>query len=464
MSTAVAKPRVGTEGHRPGQYPDYSETGLEWLPLIPRHWTMEKLKYIAQVQFSNVDKKSEEGEVAVRLCNYVDVYYNDRITSEIEFMEATADPREIAKFQVQPGDVLATKDSEDPNDICVPAVVGESLPGVLCGYHLAQVRPLPGISWGGYIMRAFASCGVRDQFRKRANGITRFGLSQDAVCSALFPVPPLEEQMRIADWLDDRTKRIDELVAAKRRLIDLLAEQRTALITKAVTKGLNPDASMKPSGIDWLGDVPSHWEVKPLKYLVSKIGSGKTPKGGAEVYVSDGVMLLRSQNIYDDGLRLEDVVFIDDETDAEMAGTRVFPGDVLFNITGASIGRVSIVPSNMPPANVNQHVCIIRTHRILPSYLHAFLCSKVVKDWIDSQENGTSREGLNFRQIGSMHLPLPSAEEQQELIAFIDRSTAAIDAMFVSVKEAIARLEEYRQSLITAAVTGKIDVRKGAIA
>lgn len=242
----------------------------------------------------------------------------------------------------------------------------------------------------------------------------------------------------------------------------MLAEKRSALISHAVTKGLNPSAPMKPSGIDWLGDVPAHWEVKPLKHVVSRIGSGKTPKGGAEVYVSEGVMLLRSQNVYDDGLRLDDVVFIDEDTDAEMAGTRVQANDVLLNITGASIGRCAIVLNDMPAANVNQHVCIIRPAAISAAFLHAFLCSKAVKDWVRAEENGTSREGLNFRQVASIALPVPLSDEQQAIMAVIARQNERIDAMHRATEDAISRLCEYRQALISAAVTGKIDVREEA--
>jgi len=159
--TPAPTPRVNGDA-APGPYAEYRESGIPWLGQAPAHWSVEKLKFIARAQFSNVDKKSEEGEQPVRLCNYVDVYYHDRITADIEFMEATAEAREAIKFQLQPGDVLITKDSEDPHDICVPAVVAEPLPGVLCGYHLAQVRPDPKRTHGPYLMYAFTSSGIRN--------------------------------------------------------------------------------------------------------------------------------------------------------------------------------------------------------------------------------------------------------------------------------------------------------------
>ncbi|MCX7702059.1 MAG: restriction endonuclease subunit S, partial [Gemmataceae bacterium] len=338
-ATVLNEIDIATPRRKWPRYPDYKPSGMAWVHRVPNHWRVYRLKNIALVRFSTVDKKTEEGEIPVRLCNYTDVYNNDRIVDDPEFMQATATPEEIARFALKKDDVLITKDSEEWYDIAVPAYVTQDMPGVLCGYHLALVRPNSAIVDGAYLSRAFAADGIRQQFHVAANGITRYGLPNRAISGALFPLPPLEEQRAIAAFLDRETARIDELIAKKQRLIELLKEKRQAVISRAVTKGLDPNAPMKPSGIDWLDDVPRHWEIRPLKYQSFKIGSGKTPRGGAQVYVSNGVMLIRSQNIHDEGIRLEDVVFIDDKVDEEMANTRVKPGDVLLNITGASIGR-----------------------------------------------------------------------------------------------------------------------------
>jgi type I restriction enzyme S subunit len=150
---------------------------------------VRRLKTIASVELSNVDKKSVEGETPVRLCNYVDVYYNERITGDIDFMVATAAPEQVRRFSLRAGDVLVTKDSESWMDIAVPAVVVSDLPHVLCGYHLALVRPALDYD-GRFLARAFSAIGPRDQFQIAANGITRFGLSGDAIRTGLFPAPP----------------------------------------------------------------------------------------------------------------------------------------------------------------------------------------------------------------------------------------------------------------------------------
>ncbi len=216
-----------------------------------------------------------------------------------------------------------------------------------------------------------------------------------------------------------------------------------------------PYPAYKDSGVPWLGQVPEGWDPKKIKYLVNYIGSGKTPRGGAEIYTDDGIMILRSQNVYDDGLRLKDVAYVTPEVEAQQINTRVQPADVLLNITGASIGRSTIVPGDLPAANVNQHVCIFRPQKtkIAPEFLHAFFCSSIGKEQVTSNENGTSREGLNFQQAGNLHLVLPPFEEQTAIADFLDEKTAEIDDLIAKKEELLRLLSEQRTALITHAVT-----------
>ncbi len=192
------------------------------------------------------------------------------------------------------------------------------------------------------------------------------------------------------------------------------------------------------------------WPKVPLKYLVSKIGSGKTPKGGAEVYTTTGVMLLRSQNVHFDGLRLDDVVYIDDEMDQDMASTRVQPNDVLLNITGASIGRCTVVPSEFEAANVNQHVCIIRPDlaRLLPRYLNLVLQSPTIQDEIWFGENGSSREGLNFEQVGAFEIPLPPLPVQQRIADQAQTEVLTVERLIQQKQQLLNKLSEKRRALI----------------
>lgn len=276
------------------------------------------------------------------------------------------------------------------------------------------------------------------------------------------PIPPLEEQRAIAAMLDRETARLDELITEKERLLELLAEKRRALITNAVTRGLDPNAPLVDSGIEWLGEIPQHWQPVRIKFLVSKIGSGKTPSGGAESYLSQGITFIRSQNVRFEGLSLEDVVFIDEKTDKEMKNSRVNSGDVLLNITGASIGRCCIVPNSVNRANVNQHVCIVRpiSQLVDKYYLNAYLCSVVGQFQIFAGEVGVSREGITFEDIANFLVSLPPLEEQQQITEYIEAETGKIDRMQAATRETVELLKERRSSLIAAAVTGKISVRE----
>lgn len=197
------------------------------------------------------------------------------------------------------------------------------------------------------------------------------------------------------------------------------------------------------------------WPTVPLKYLASKIGSGKTPKGGAEVYTSSGVMLLRSQNVHFDGLRLDDVVYIDETMDEDMASTRVQPNDVLLNITGASIGRCTVVPAEFEAANVNQHVCIIRprAERLLPAFLNLVLQSPTIQNEIRFGENGSSREGLNFEQVGAFEIPVPPLAVQQTIASQARTDVSLVERLIEEKRRLLDLLTEKRRALIAHAVT-----------
>lgn len=435
-------------------YPAYKPSGVEWLGDVPEHWAVKRLKWDSAV-FRGASPRpiddpiyfDDDGEYAwVRISD---------VTAAGTYLRGTK--QRLSEL----GASLSVKLASGDLFLSIAGSVGKPcIAKIKCCIHDGFVY-FPRLSCDRKFLYYIFASG--EPYKGLGKLGTQLNLNTDTVGSISMAFPPLEEQQAIARFLDEQTRKMDDLIEAKRGLLDLLKEKRQAVITHAVTRGLDPAAKLKPSGVEWLGDVPEHWDVKPLKRIVGKIGSGKTPRGGSQVYVSSGVMLLRSQNVYDDGLRLGDVVFIDEETDEEMSGTRVKSGDVLLNITGASIGRSSLVPDGIPKANVNQHVCIIRPTKISAAFLHAILCSKGIKNTIASEESGTSREGLNFRQIGRMTIPVLPLEEQQTIAHFLGEETQKIDDLESVVREAIATLELLRVSIISAAVTGKIDVRGATV-
>ena len=198
----------------------------------------------------------------------------------------------------------------------------------------------------------------------------------------------------------------------------------------------------------------SVWAIDRVKDHAWKIGSGITPSGGAASYLESGVPLLRSQNVHFDGLRLDDVAFIGEDTHAEMAGTRLQPGDVLLNITGASIGRCTFVPEGFGEGNVNQHVCIIRpSSRIDYRFLTYCLSAPWGQDQIFSSFTGASRQGLGQRDLGEIQVPVPPLPEQELIVAYLDASCAAIDGAVAAKRRQIETLSTVRRSIIAQAVT-----------
>jgi type I restriction enzyme S subunit len=215
----------------------------------------------------------------------------------------------------------------------------------------------------------------------------------------------------------------------------------------------------KDSGSQWLGKVPQHWRVTRLCYITNRIGSGKTPKGGAEAYVPNGIIFIRSQNVHDDGLRLDDVAFINEATDKEMAWSRVKPLDVLLNITGASIGRSCLVPADFKSANVNQHVCVIRLDQPEPlaKWVAWTMISAPTKNQVDVSQTGAAREGLNFEQLSKFQLCIPPSEERRKISRFLGHETTKIDTLIHEQKRLIELLQEKRQAMISHAVTKGLD-------
>ena len=210
-------------------------SGVEWIGDIPEHWDARRLRTLAAVRASGVDKNTNEDEVPVMLCNYVDVYKNDRITAAIDFMKATATPEEIRAFELKAGDVIITKDSESWDDIAIPTFVSEALPGIVCDYKLELIRTFSGEIEGEFLFRAFSSDPVADQFRIAATGVTRFGLAQGAIKGAFFPLPPLEEQRAIIAHINEKCAEISQAISRAEREIELMREYRTRLISDVVT-------------------------------------------------------------------------------------------------------------------------------------------------------------------------------------------------------------------------------------
>ena len=451
-------------------YPRTKPSGVEWLGDVPEHWAVKRLKTSAICWVSNVDKVPAEDELPVRLCNYTDVYYNDHITPDMELMETTATADEIRRFGLRVGDVVITKDSEEWSDIAVPALVKKTAPDLVCGYHLAIIRSKAKVLSGDYLLRAFQSCAVNQQFQIAASGVTRYGLPKSSIGDAWIPLPEPAEQQAIAAYLDRETGRLDRLVGRKRELIERLKEKRTALISRTVTRGLPPasaraaglpeDPPLKPSGLDWLGDIPKHWEVKPVKY-VARIGNGSTPNRDNAAYWEEGdYPWLNSSSVNRETIT-DSEDFVTALALRECHLPKIKPPAVLIGITGQ--GRTRGMASTLLfEATINQHVAYVKPSpgkadvgflRRVFDMAYEFLRS-------ESDGGGSTKGAITCEQIGTMQIPVPPLPEQAAIAAYLDLETAKLDALVGKVEAAVERLQEYRTALITAAVTGKIDVRQ----
>ena len=448
-----------TTGLQP--YPAYKPSGVPWLGDVPSHWEVRRLRTVADMRVSNVDKHTMEDESPVRLCNYVDVYKNDRITPAMPFMAATASRDEIERFRLESGDVLITKDSETWDDIGVPSLVAKSADDLLSGYHLALLRPFEEIL-GSYLAQALHSKAVAYQFHVRANGVTRYGLTHTGIQSVQLPLPPLQEQAAIVRYLDHADRRIRRYVSAKRRLIALLEEEKQAVINQAVTRGLDPNVRLKPSGVEWLGDVPEHWETLRVGHF-SKVGNGSTPSRGNAAYWTDGVHPWLNSSSVNQGTITRADQFVTDLALRECHLPRLRPGSVLVGITGQGKTRgISAVLTI--DATINQHMAFItpKTTRVSSHYLQMCLTAAYIELRAISSASGSTKAALTCEDIKRFVVVLPPRDEQERLLSQVRRELASVDDAIARSRRQIELLQEYRTRLIADVVTGKLDVREAA--
>lgn len=438
---------------------------VSFFAALPSGWREERIHDVAELRTSNVDKKSEEGEKPVRLCNYVDVYKNDKVTMALDFMEATATEGQIERFALRVGDVVITKDSETPDDIGVPALIAETAPDLVCGYHLTILRPNENDVAGGYLFYAVASRLSAYQFYLAANGVTRFGLTYQGTKNLRIALPLVPEQQQIAAFLDWKTEQIDALIGKKKELLEKLKEKRIAVITQAVTQGLNPAAPLRDSGIPWLGQLPQHWEVKRLRFLVETIDQGWSPRASNVAAEGDelGVLKLsavsRGRFVPEENKMLEEVPenqTIQTPRKHDLLVTRANTPELVGDACAVQQDYLQLI---IPDLIYRLTVDLSQSDEGFVSY---FLLSKLGRAQIEADARGSSGSMVKLGQghLKNFQIPVPPLEEQKSIRNYIDEKMRRIDGLMGKITEAIDRLTEYRAGLITAATTGKIDVRK----
>ena len=442
-------------------YPAYKPSGVEWLGDVPAHWDLVQLGRIGRFFKGRGGTKADEIPEGVPCIRYGDLYTSHKY--HIRASRAFVTETDALNYTpIRYGDILFAGSGETIEEIGKSAVNLIEQPAC-CGGDVILFRPEreSDARFSGYAIDCPQS---QSQKSTMGRGITVMHIYGGELKNMWMALPPLAEQRAIVCYLDHVDRRIQRYIEAKEKLIALLQEARQVIIQRAVTRGLDTSVPLRSSGVDWLGDVPAHWEVRRLGHLATKFGSGITPRGGATVYQEDGVPFLRSQNIHFDGLRIRNVARIAPSLHQELSSSHVTPGDVLLNITGASIGRACSVPDSFAEGNVNQHVCIIRPHqsRLLPGLLAAYLSTPMMQREIQIEQKGASREGLTLQSIRNFRVIVPPLPEQAAIAAQLDRVTAAIDAAIDNARRQVEFMTEYRASLIAHVVTGKLDVRAAA--
>ncbi len=364
-------------------------------------------------------------------------------------MKASATKEQIDKFTLKSGDIIITKDSEDPDDIAIPTFVPEDMTGVVCGYHLSIIRPYD-ISYGAYSKRVFECSYARAYFATRSNGLTRYGLGTYALENALFPKPPKEEAIVIANFLDHETTKIDTLIEKQQQLIKLLKEKRQAVISHAVTKGLNPDAPMRDSGVEWLGEVPEHWGIIKAKYLFKEKNRPVQDTDGIVTVFRDGQVCLRS--------RRRNTGFTMAILEHGYQGIR--KGDLVLHSMDAFAGAIGVSEDNgrsTPEYVVTQPY----NKNINCEYYADILRLMAKRDFIFVLCPSVRERAPRFRFSKFQHvlLPEPPIEEQNEIKNYLNRLSNKYIKLISKSEAQIKLLIERRTAIISAAVTGKIDVR-----
>jgi type I restriction enzyme S subunit len=435
-------------------YPAYKDSGVEWLGEIPEHWEVKPLKAVSALQTGlTLGKEYQESSLVtrpyLRVANVQDGYISLDDVAEVSLPE-----KDSSRYELRFGDVLMTEGG-DYDKLGRGCVWENQVQHCLHQNHIFAVRPRPSHLIPEFLSLTMGSSYGKAYFTATSKQSTNLASTNSTKLRNFpFPLPGESEQNAIAIFLNRETARIDALVAKKQRLIELLQEQRTALITRAVTKGLDGSVPMKESGVEWLGEIPADWEVKKIKRLCL-VRRGASPRP------------IEDQVYFDDEgeyawVRIADVTaserYLEETTQrlSELGRSKsvpLDPGELFVSIAG-TVGKPIITRIKCCIHDGFVYFVYLRESREYLYYL--FSCGEPYKGLgkLGTQLN------LNTDTIGDIYLPRPSMVEQERIVSYLDAEAAKINALIGKVLDAITKLGELRAALISAAVTGKIDVRE----
>ncbi len=436
-------------------YPAYKDSGVPWLGQVPEGWETSRVDFQCTV-------KARLGWKGLTASEYVDEGYVFLATpnikgNEIDFEKVNYinEQRylESPEIMIQPGDVLLAKDGSTlgttnyVRSLPRPATVNSSI---------AIVRPRKNNIDGAFLFRWIEADLIQSKIQQMKDGQGVPHLFQSDIRKFPLPLPPIEEQTAIAVFLDKKTAEIDDLIAKKEELLRLLAEQRTALITHAVTKGLNPNAPMKPSGVVWFDQVPEGWDVFPLSAL-AEIRTGFA--FSSDDFVDEGGPLIRISDVGADGVvTVKGAKRLPSDYAGAYSRYQVFAGDLLMAMTGATVGKAGLY-SEPETALLNQRVCLLRAKpNAETNFVRHLMNANFYQSYVRLTAFGGAQPNISDREIVACRVPVPPLDQQLAISDYLDRRIGETEKVAIATKRAIRKLKEYRTALITNAVTGKIKV------
>ncbi len=436
-------------------YPRTKPSGVEWLGDVPEHWQVKRLKMAAQLTEKKVEA-DEENPVP-----YIGMENIESWTGRLLPINPDVVPTGTANA-FKAGHTLFGKLRPYLAKACNPNFDG------LCSTELLVLH---GVEFDrACLCYALLSDGFIKLVDSSTYGSKMPRASWDFIGNCVLPIAPPAEQRDIAAFLDRETGRVDRLVAKKRELIERLKEKRTALISRTVTRGLPPAAAraaslpenppLKPSGLDWLGDIPEHWEALRVRRCAKRIQTGGTPPTAEERYYEEGTVPWFGPGSFDDHIVVSQPIKLLNASAVEEGAARLFAAGATMVVTiGATVGKVS---SLTEAGSCNQQITVIEfdQQHIHPRFATYQL--KRLEPALRASAPSATLPILDQGEIADIALGVPPLPEQAAIAAYLDTETAKLDALVVKVEAAVERLQEYRTALISAAVTGKIDVRRAA--
>jgi len=440
------------------RYPKYKDSGVEWLAEVPEHWECTALKRLVDSRRPITYGIVQAGPNIIEGVPYIrpaDMMDEKGVVSSERLLRTSKDIAEAyMRSTIQPGDIVCSIGPSFGKVMITP----QCLAGANLTQGTARVAVRPD-QCARYVFWALRSDASVAQWESRVGGATFRALNLGPLAETAIPIPSLREQTAIAAFLDRETAKIDALIAEQQRLIELLQEKRQAVISHAVTKGLNPDAPMKDSGIEWLGEVPEHWEVVRLKHLIetgTSISYGIVQPGDP---LDGGVPFVQTTNMTSGDFALKLLQRTSTEIASQYPRSTLKGGEVLLGIR-ASIGAAHVVPNSLAGANLSRGVArIVPNIKIESSFLVAALRSDVTFTYWGLSQQGSTFNEVSIATVKELSIAVPPRDEQHEITKFVRVESERLDSLIAEAEQAITLLQERRSALISAAVTGQIDVR-----